>query len=101
MNKLPILFFVIVCAVSMVYFVVRIHKENQENINWHFNGIVENVRYDQKDIPYVQVNGKEYYLAARYKFDRKIAKGDSISKSKGSTVYKLTKPSGEVIIFEN
>lgn len=101
MNKLSLVLFVIVCILLFGFLFVSTNTSRNENMNRQFHGIVESVRYDKKAIPYVKVNGKEYYLDAGYNFKRKIEKADSISKQKGSNVYKLRKASGEIVVFRN
>lgn len=101
MNKITLISFVTICVLFVSYLVISTKKSDQENINRQFSGIVTSVKYDEKNIPFIIVKAKEYYLDAGYNFEQKIAKGDSISKSKGSNVYKLIKTSGKVLLFKN
>lgn len=101
MNKLMLILFVIVCISFGAYLYLSTAKSNKENLNREFHGIVESIRYDEKDIPYVGIDGKEYYLDAGYNFEGMIAVGDSMSKNKGSNVYQLAKSSGKIMTFKN
>ena len=55
-------------------------------------GIIEDIEYDQKQVPTIYVKGKDFYL---YEFgvrkDDAFKKGDSISKKKGSFILKYFK----------
>lgn len=101
MNRVTARFFFIFCVFFFGYLIYSTKKSDQKNLDYDFHGLVEDVRYDQKNLPYVTVGKREYYLDAGYNFQHKIAIGDSISKNRGTNVYTLTMPSGETISFKN
>jgi len=101
MNKKKIIGVVILFGVFFGSLFWRHAEAVKINLNRQFNGTIENVIYDEKDIPTVTVDGEQYSLGVGYDFQHKIQQGDSMIKSKGSRVYKLIKKgSGLEISFE-
>ncbi len=101
MNKLVIILFAVVCVFFIGYLLISTKKSDETNRSVQFNGVIESVSYDEKGIPFVKLNGKEYYLDAGYNFEHKLEKGDRLCKENYSNVYKLIKPTGEIILFKN
>jgi hypothetical protein len=65
-----------------------------------FNGKVDNVTYDIKDMPTVNINGVSYFIGAFYNFNHNIKVGDSLVKIKGDYKFKLIKKSsGEIFYY--
>src|SRR5687767_12558833 len=97
---------VVVILVVFVYLLVGIYislKRQKEIIkNFEFKGVVENVRYEKKGIPYVTVNSKTYYLSYNnWSLKRSIQKGDFIIKEKGAlSITVIKKNSGEKLTFD-
>ena len=76
-------------------------KNNSQNLNYNFKGKVENICYDVKGFPFVTINQKRYYLSYNnWNFRHQIENGDSLEKEASSFVLKLTKSTGEIIIFK-
>src|SRR5258708_4070460 len=63
------------------------------SLNDSFNGLVQNVNYNEKGIPTVTIKGIEYYLAGENwgHYQDKIETGDSMIKKKGELYIKLIK----------
>lgn len=100
MKKALVVFFVVSYSVFIVYYYYSNRLGEEENLDRQFNGVIENVHYDEKSIPYVEIDKKEYYLNMGYYFGHKLEIGDTLVKNKGSEVYKLIKrTSGEVVLF--
>ena len=76
------------------------HKGTIEDLDYHFNGIVDSVSYDIKGFATIIVKGSHYYLGdTGWDFDHnRIQKGDSIIKERNSMIIKLIKPNGQVVI---
>ena len=87
-GKYMLVIFFIVCLVILQINVQR------KNLNYDFNGIVQNVTYDIKRCPTVTINGTNYSLGGRnwgfYKDT--IETGDKMIKKKGSMDLYLIKP---------
>ncbi len=68
---------------------------------WSFNGIVDDITYDDKGYPVIIVNSDDYDLGlSQYYFDHMIQKGDSIKKDSGQLTIKLIKKNnGKIIVF--
>jgi hypothetical protein len=77
-------------------------KDYKKNLGYHFNGEVQNVRYDSKGIPYVTIDNRTYYLSYNnWAFNHEIEKGDKLQKERNTFTVKLTKyKSGDVLIFK-
>jgi len=77
-------------------------KARNSYINYEFNGIVESVSYDDKNIPSATVDGQTYYLGAtNWNFNRLIEAGDSLHKQKGNIVIELIKQkTGKILTFQ-
>jgi hypothetical protein len=75
----------------LVFFGLYKRKTLPKKVNeWHFNGPVENVRYDVKKYPWVTVDGNEYNLYYTvWDFNTKINKGDTIIKQVNDAHIKL------------
>lgn len=67
-RRLMLALFMIIFCLFRYYIWHSTNIRNKENFEYSFSGIVEKVRYDEKLIPYVSINGKEYYLDAEYDF---------------------------------
>jgi hypothetical protein len=84
-----LLLFVVV--IILIFFGLYKRKSIAEKaVRWHFNGPVENVRYDVKRYPWVVINGTEFNLYYTvWDFNVKINKGDTLIKDTGDTRIKL------------
>jgi hypothetical protein len=90
---------VVLFAVSMFY---TYKKDYKKNLQYNFNGEVQNIRYDSKGFPYVTIDNRTYYLSYNnWDFNHRIAKGDTLQKNKNTFTVKLIKyKSSDVLIFK-
>lgn len=101
-EVLVIMFFIVSVTAFITYAIITTKQREKENLSFHFNGVVDSVRYDIKGIPFVVANDEEYYLSDGYDFNRKIQKGDSLIKEKNATTYILIKKNNlERLEFDN
>jgi len=102
MKKVVIGIWIILAIYFICSTIVNVHNTRKENRALSFDGVVESVTYDIKDYPTVIVNSKKYYLGANYNFNREIEQGDSMTKQRGSSIYRLVKnKTGQVLYFNN
>jgi len=100
-NKAQIIILGIGFALFIGWNFFMLKKNNEENLSYKFKGIVENVNYDVKGIPYVLILGDEYYLNGGWNFEHLIEKGDSLQKKEGEMIVKLTKKDQKIYIFRD
>jgi len=100
--KLFVAIFGSMCVLFVVFLIFSIYRGFSENLSYNFAGVVRSVTYDEKGTPIIRINSQEYVLNAGYNFDYQIEKGDSLKKTKGSSIYTLIKQkTGKVIVFKN
>lgn len=100
MNQKKIVIYTIVGVLfSIALLVLYIRAERIEN-NYQFSGIVQNITYGDKRTPKVTINNNSYFLSfPNWNFNNKIEQGDSLIKTKNSTIYKLIKCKTKEVIF--
>lgn len=64
-------------------------KNSNEVKNFEFNGHIEQVSYDAKNIPEIKVNSKKYVLTGGWGFKRALKAGDEVIKKKGELIIKV------------
>ncbi|MBB6129403.1 hypothetical protein [Mucilaginibacter lappiensis] len=99
-NKQKLIcFFLILLVCRIILGIWSEITELQEN-DYEFAGILQKIDYDEKGIPKVMVNGKQYWgISTRLDFNKKMEVGDSLIKKKNEMIYKLVKyKTGEVVI---
>ncbi len=75
-------------------------NDNDNPINWHFKGAVENVLYVRGGYTAIMINGKEYYLDEMvWNLNKIIYKGDSITKIKGESEIRIIRPGHRDTIY--
>jgi len=81
----------IAVVIILVFFGLYKRKSITEKaVKWHFNGPVENIRYDVKKYPWVIINGTEFNLYyTTWNFNIRINKGDTLIKQANDTRIKL------------
>jgi hypothetical protein len=90
------------CLLFLVFLMFSIHRGFSKNLSYSFKGVVDSIIYDEKGTPKIRINNQEYVLNAGYNFDYQIAKGDSLKKSKESSIYTLIKQkTGKIMVFKN
>lgn len=89
--------FLVLCITVLAYLNFTASKRLK---GYEMKGVVDRITYDVKGLPYVDVNGTQYYLGGPWNFEHKIEEGDSIIKRKGDMSIKLIKKNtGEIIQF--
>jgi hypothetical protein len=80
-NNYTALLLVVIVIILIVFGLYKRTSLTQKANKWHFNGPVENVRYDVKRYPWVIVNGREFNLYyTSWNFNVRINKGDTLIK---------------------
>ena len=94
----PIIFFGIFFATTAVLF----FNGRRELEDVGFNGKIEKLVYDEKNIATVTVKGISYHLTPlRKEFKAQVRIGDVIKKAKGASTYTILKEnSSEIIKFD-
>lgn len=102
MNKTNGIIFLACFAVFVTIIGIVNRKENDNRyLNMEFNGIVEFVTYDIKEMPTVTIKDHDYFIGAFYNFNKNIEVGDSLIKKRGQYYFKLIKKSsGESKIYD-
>lgn len=67
--KVGLFIFLLLSALFILYAIFGTIRNRKTDLSWNFTGIVDKIDYDEKGVPNVIVNGKEYYLSAGYNFD--------------------------------
>jgi hypothetical protein len=97
--------YIILCIAAVIVFLIvnnyLLTRSNDKNRAFKFNGVVEAIRYDVKDIPYVTIGGLTYYLSYSWNFEHLIEKGDSLQKKEGEMIVKLIKKDRRIYIFKD
>jgi len=105
MNFLKLLFtsklYIFICIFLFgIYLVLRHKREYDELVSYEFNGVVENVFYDEKGSPSVTINDTQFHLVGGWNFKHSIQIGDSIIKKKNELkIITIDPRTGEVEVF--
>jgi len=75
---------------------------NEKFLTYSFDGRVEKIEYTKQGLPYITVNGDEYYLDVGWNNNHLIQLQDSIKKDSGNALIILVKQkTGKVFKFES
>src|SRR6476659_5427609 len=102
MNKMT----VIISFVGFVVFagimtIIGRKRSDDKYLKMEFNGKIEYVVYDIKEMPTVTIKGNDYFIGGLYNFNHNLEIGDSLIKKKGDYDFKLIKKSSGKIKWYN
>ncbi len=99
-RKVLISLFIVVAITGLVKAIYYQRKGITEELDNHFEGVVDSVSYDIKGKASVIIKGTHFYLGdGNWDFDHnRIEKGDSLIKKRNSMIIKLKRPNGQVVI---
>src|SRR6185295_9374143 len=94
-NKGILVFFIVSFVGFFALFYNNYRMAIERINNYEFAGRVDTISYDEKGLPYVNINNSQYYFSTLFHFKQNIEQGDSLIKNKNEpTIILIKKKNG-------
>lgn len=84
--------FVVICfLLFLLVIIILFFKGQAKQRNYKFNGIIESITFDVKQIPTIVISNEKYYLSPLRSFKENVQVGDSAIKKSGTMEFIIIK----------